>query len=1625
MEQIILTKKNGTQIKFFSKEYNRTVQQAVQDISLMGDDTVSLSITSGTLIDFGIGDKIVVDNNEYSIRTIPSREIVSENLFSYEVKLYGVIYELIKSQYRDTDINGVSKRSTFDLTYSLKDFIKVIIHNVSRDYPGIWVFDEANCPDTEPKTLSFSKQNCLQVLQTVCNEFKFDFVINQANGIRTIKVGNFGRVIVPPSGSTHFEWGKGLGLFNLKEKKIDDKSIITRLWVEGGTKNLKAGYRDFSDRLQLPYPARMNTQQHKLHDGTVIEPYTQFIGIFDDAKRYIEDATMKNSIGSIEDTEYFDEIFPHRTGVISALGADIYSFVDNEMDFDLKAKDAVGNTLHLIDGVSAKITFITGKLAGMQFELEDYTHGSKTFKIIKHTDERGLSFPTVDSTAFRFKVGDKYKITDINLPDVYVESAEEKLWFAGYNAFLKRKQAMAQYELVFDRDYFIKALPIDSSSTVFKPGDYIPIKDTRFGIEKNIRIQNVKRNMLLSHDYSLTLSDTTAISIYNKTILDVLEHNIIIERNRLRDVNKARLGWRTTEELRTMVYDSDGFFDVDNIRPNSIDTNMLTVGSRSQQYLLLNTIMQANIDGNPNRFHVSAGQLAHFTINDDGTIRTWNMSAIDTTISQNGGYYVFAKCSKINNTGSYHITQEQLKVENADANNYYFQVGIIGSLDAVLNFRDFVTTYGFTRINGNTITTGKIRSSGGTDSYFDLDENQFRIGDNKTALLWNINNNGKLVLKGTMVQSGSGAENVIGVWRGNYSNTTLYFAGDEIYYNGNSYRCILDCPTAGIMPINTTYWTIIAAKGADGLTRSPQIGASGNWEIWDEVQNKYVDSGVKAQGENGIAPRISSDGFWEIWDGSTWVKTTVKAQGENGRSLIYAYTSAVDKPEKPTSQQLTPVGWKSSPDDAEIIVPEPALSSWVMVSGWWISNKISGNQTTKMVLNFTSSKPNQTVFFDVKMSSELNYDWGYIGKLNESVTEYSYFDRISGQVSKTYSINIPTAGSHVIEIMYKKDGTQDGFNDNMSVRILTPEIWYIESLADEETAFAWSEPKKFIADTSTVESIYCLSTGSVPKISGSDNVSEYLPMPCDAVKFRGVFSLSTQYQAGDVVYENNKYYEVLQPTINRGVSTANYFKILMPWTDVPSGTSINYNTEYISVRKKENDTWGAFSAPALFAKFAVDGNFTEYRYAKNGSSTTPPDVENWSDTPTGWSLQPPTLGTLEYLWMISAVKNQDNEVVSNGWTTPVRISGMHGINGKSPALVYRGNYQQNTTYYGNENRVDAVMYAGSYYVARIDAGEFLNVLPTDTSKWNSFGASFESIATGLLLAENANIANFIFRNQLLTSQNSTNGQYNIMLDGATGKGHFAAGIFRWDESGNVIFGKNYENKSIQISPNSNIPLITEIQNKGNYTFDNHYSEKFADFNNPAHQNIWHELNHNSNEFTIETNAEFTTFQVEVVLSHNVNALIMDLEMLLSFEKKNDDGTWSIVNQFTQGDFKTDSGKEYYIDLEKTDQIITSGTYRVRTLCRFKGMTNGANAYVHAYIASYIDCHLIAKKIVIASDGIAFYDTTNDNMLRISLDGKIIQAVGDVEFLSPDKSEGIEITNNGVRIKRNNSAWQNL
>ena len=1198
-----IIKRNGETIQLNTNEPFCFVKEATLTSSLMGDDYISLKIVSSEWLSFAKGDKIVVGGNEYSIRATTTREIVSEGYYNYEPVFYGVMYDLMKTIYRNCDKYGKSDKSTFDLTYTIKEFVQVLIYNLERDYPGLWKFDVDNCPDTEAKTIQFSGVNCLQALQTICNseQFNLEFQITQDKGVRTIHIGKFGKRINPPSGADFFEWGKGNGLYNLKEQKIDDKAIITRLWAEGGTTNIRSNYRDYSERLQLPYPQRKNQYEHTLSDGTVVKVGTETIGIADDAKRYIEDAELRDKIGSEEDVKTYDNIYPTRTGTVTAVVADdICAFIDDTMDFDLNKKDDKG-TVYLVDGTSAKITFTSGRLAGQQFELEakgGYNHETKKFRIIPFTDNRGLTIPSTETQdAYKIEVGNTYKITDIYLPESYEQKAEEALWYAAMEDFKTATQAKAQYTLTLDRLYFLQELSRDTDTSVFEVGDYVPVKDTRFGIEKQMRIQKVTRNLLLEQDYQITLADTTAVSIQTQTVLTVIEHENIINNNRLRDLNKARRGWRTTEDLRNMVYDTDGYFDTDNIKPNSIDTNMLTVGAKSQQFVLSGCVLQANFGGNPNMFVATAGILSHLTIDND-KIRNWQMNEASFKLQSTGGYYLFAKCSKSGENGVWYLTQEQLKFEpTSDPNNYYFQVGIVSSLYADDNFRDFQTTYGFTRINGNTITTGRIITSDG-ECYLDLDGNKFRIGDSTSSIDWNVSAKSRLTLKNVSVASGSGDVVPLGVYRGVWNKDYIYYTGDEVAYTSNgatcTYRYIHPTPTKGNLPTNSTYWEVVA-QGADGIS-----GNNGDWVsfVFKHSETKPATPTSTAPIPDGWSDTPSATGKWWMSkatiNGVTgkagkWsepVQTTAE-DGVDGAYTDFKYAKNTSSTSFPaiTVSDRNPSGWSDEP---------PTLATGEYL--WMSQAEINADGTLKT--NWSTP---------VRISGEK----GNSGN-NGSVFYFIYTLASTTPSTPTFTTPSALVGQTIWTI--KPPTPTDTLYLYMSQAIYNPNTGRFGS---------WTAPIRISgkdgqkgADGTDIEFIYLRNTGSTPSKPTSVNTDDYMPSGwtdnpqgitetykyewvCVRTKPSGTdtwsaFSTPVIWAKwGDKGTDGDGMEYIFQRTeVETAPSTPLIFSpnagfVPSGWTDEPSGVSADYPFEWVSMRKKTNGVWGGFSEPTLWNNYVV------------------------------------------------------------------------------------------------------------------------------------------------------------------------------------------------------------------------------------------------------------------------------------------------------------------------------------------------------------------------------------------------------------------------------------------------------
>ena len=1541
-----IIKRNGETIQLNTNEPFCFVKEATLTSSLMGDDYISLKIVSSEWLSFAKGDKIVVGGNEYSIRATTTREIVSEGYYNYEPVFYGVMYDLIKTIYRNCDKYGKSDKSTFDLTYTIKEFVQVLIYNLERDYPGVWKFDEDNCPETEAKTIQFSGVNCLQALQTLCNkeQFNLEFQITQDNSIRTIHIGKFGKRINPPSGADFFEWGKGNGLYNLKEQKIDDKAIITRLWVEGGTTNIRSDYRGYAERLQLPMQ-RMNQYDHTLADGTVVKANTEMIGISDESKRYIENAELRDKIGSEEDVKTYDNIYPKRTGKVTAIVADdICAFIDDTMDFDLNKKDDKG-TMYLVDGVSAKITFTSGRLAGQQFELNakgGYDDKTKKFKIIPFTDSRGLTIPSTETQdAYKIEVGNTYKITDIYLPEQYEKRAEEDLWYAGSDDFKDASQVKAQYALTFDRLYFLQSLSRDTETSVFAVGDYVPVKDTRFGIEKTMRIQKITRNLLLEHDYQITLADSTAISIQTQTVLTVIDHENVINNNRLRDLNKARRGWRTTEDLRNMVYDTDGYFDTENIKPNSIDTNMLTVGAKSQQFVLSGCVLKANFGGNPNMFVATAGILSHLTIDND-KIRSWQMNEASFGLQSTGGYYLFAKCSKSGENGVWYLTQEQLKFEpTSDPNNYYFQVGIISSLYSDDNFRDFQTTYGFTRINGNTITTGRIITSDG-ECYLDLDGNKFRIGDSTSSIDWNVSAKSRLTLKNVSVASGSGDVVPLGVYRGVWNKDYIYYYGDEVSYTDNSgatctYRYNHATPSKGIVPTNTVYWGVVAqgANGKNGVNGSTfyfiytaesstpstptftdptsLMGQS----VWSLKPPTPTSGKFVYMSQAMLNARTNTFGTW-----STPIRIT-GLNGENGADgtdieFIYLRNTG-DTPSKPASvnkDDYVPSGWTDSPSG----ITATYQYEWVCVrtkpsgSGTWSAfstpviwakwgDKGTDGDGMEYIFQRTEveTAPSTPLIFSPNagfvpsgwtdepsgVSADYPFEWvsmrkktnGVWGGFSEPTLWNNYVVWNPNLLEQTEFASKGKMDRWNVQSMYGGVGATDASITHIIANALDGHNCYYDmnSKREDETVYKEVLGQALLSSTSKKlkpSTWYTLSYWSkcgIKRVAVNETSSNYGFAKRDMYLHKGQkYTLSVNGRIDTQAKNDGKklvcfvFNDSWSWSKSVEISTTYNSTAVLTFTDVPADGIYHFmaymydNTEprtgkvtlnWVSMEAVNGAIFSTYIYPSAIdnAKVFVDGvaklngaigsdcqvqhtantswvkhtitfktkanfadnenllfrlspivmsgngyyvyicmpklevgkiataydansddmrpDYQEYRFAKNGSRNSAPALVKTDAEPSGWTTTQPTVGTLEYLWMVVAKKSATGALLTN-WSEPVRITpydGKDGENGKSPAMVYRGVYDSNKTYYGNQYRVDAVKHNGTYYVARIDAGEFYNVAPTNTSKWNNFGAQFESVATGLLLAENANIAGWIFKNGKLYSQNNS-----CYLDGKTG-----------------------------------------------------------------------------------------------------------------------------------------------------------------------------------------------------------------------------------------------------------------
>jgi hypothetical protein len=433
---------------------------STQQRKVMGENQLNITFEMNSYVQFMINDYCTVFGEKYILHELPIVTKGSSNHFKYSMVLKSETFELSKYQYLFYDSNNDLSESEFSVMGNAETFIDLLIVNANRVGSG-WTKGEVT--PTAYKNISFSKDNCYNALVRLAEEFETEFVIEGKKINLIVKQKDTGYI---------FKVGKGKGLYEVIRNNIDSSSLVTRIYPFGSEKNLPADY--YSTRLRLPDPA------------LYLEKNVAVYGI-------------------IEHTEIFDDIYPQRTGKITSVNVgNVYEFIDTDIDFNIND--------YLLPGMTPKVVFNTGQLAGYEFEISSFDNGTKEIVILQNKNERVLELP---NASLKPAIGDEYVLVDLNLPLEYIEDAENRLSLKAQELLDKNSIPQVSYQVVLDPVY------IRNKNMTINPNDLVWIKDDQMGIERKIRVNTVTRNIVTEIEFQIELSDIAQASTLQRVLNSV------------------------------------------------------------------------------------------------------------------------------------------------------------------------------------------------------------------------------------------------------------------------------------------------------------------------------------------------------------------------------------------------------------------------------------------------------------------------------------------------------------------------------------------------------------------------------------------------------------------------------------------------------------------------------------------------------------------------------------------------------------------------------------------------------------------------------------------------------------------------------------------------------------------------------------------------------------------------------------------------------------------------------------------------------------------------------------------------------------------------------------------------
>lgn len=437
-----------------------------QSKKIMGENIASMTFDLATMVKFEIGDTCDIYEETYVINAKPNVKKVSSVEYNYTIEFQGSSYELAKMTYLSYDSENALTISDFSLMGNADTFIDLLIANANRVQSG-WV--KGVVDDTTFLNLSFSNEQCLSVLGTLATTWNIEWWVDG----KTVHMTKRGTVQ-----PVTFKYGKGNGLYDIERTTQTDKNVITRLRAYGSEQNIPASYKNYSPRLTLP-----------------------------NLTGYIEANVLK--YGIIEDATTFDDVYPHRTGLVTSVGSDEFTFSDSEIDFDVNAQ--------ALPGIAVKAVFQTGLLSGYTFDVKSYNNTTKTFIINQNNEEKGFDIP---SPTLKPAIGDQYVLVNLNMPQTYIDAAEAELMAKAVEFMASYSNPIVIYSVNADPKNFK-----DRMITITL-GNYIRVVDTDFELDADIRVLGYTKDLQQPYLYTMDLTEVVNI---DKIIRQAVENETVVK----------------------------------------------------------------------------------------------------------------------------------------------------------------------------------------------------------------------------------------------------------------------------------------------------------------------------------------------------------------------------------------------------------------------------------------------------------------------------------------------------------------------------------------------------------------------------------------------------------------------------------------------------------------------------------------------------------------------------------------------------------------------------------------------------------------------------------------------------------------------------------------------------------------------------------------------------------------------------------------------------------------------------------------------------------------------------------------------------------------------------------------